>query len=210
MKEKTGLRIPAGTGLEVCMGREFELKYRSTPQAQTAILADFPGFRQIQMETTYFDTPGGALSARKITLRLRKENDITVCTLKTPLSDGSRGEWECQACDLESGLRQLGALGAPAEILALDGSNLVAVCGARFIRHAATVSTADGLAELAVDRGSLLGGGREVSLCEVEVELKEGSDEAALAFAQALADQYDLAPETKSKFRRAMDLTEGE
>ena len=64
--------------------------------------------------------------------------------------------------------------------------------------------------ELALDRGVLLGGGREVALCEVEVELKDGQPEAAVAFAQELAEKFGLRPEQKSKFRRALALAEGE
>ncbi len=192
------------------MGREFELKYRANAETQAAIRAAFPGFRQIAMETTYFDTPDGALSARKITLRLRKENAQTICTLKTPLPDGSRGEWECQATDILDGLSQLIANGAPAQIGRLAALGLAPVCGARFTRLATEVATADGTAELALDSGILLGGGREMALCEVEVELKTGSDEAVLALAQALVQRFGLVPENKSKFRRAMALAKGE
>ena len=38
------------------------------------------------------------------------------------------------------------------------------------------------------------------------VELKEGTDEAAIAFAKALAEEFGLVPEAKSKFARAMAL----
>ena len=65
-------------------------------------------------------------------------------------------------------------------------------------------------AELALDRGVLLGGNREQALCEVEVELKSGTDAAAIVLAQALAARYDLKSESKSKFRRAMNLAAGE
>ena len=47
-------------------------------------------------------------------------------------------------------------------------------------------------------------------LCEVEVELKSGSEAAAIALARELADNYGLKEENKSKFRRAMDLAQGE
>ena len=56
------------------MGREFELKYRASTKQMTAILADFNGFREITMETTYYDTPEGSLAPRHWTLRRRKEN----------------------------------------------------------------------------------------------------------------------------------------
>lgn len=192
------------------MGREFELKFRTTETVQDAIASAFAGFRRIRMETTYFDTPDGALSARHITLRLRKENDITICTVKTPLAEGGRGEWECEATDIAAGLNQLVALGAPLQVAVLAAGGLVPVCGAKFTRLATQIPTSDGTAELALDRGVLLGGGREIPLCEVEVELKTGSDQAAVALAQALAAQYGLEPETGSKFRRALALAKGE
>ena len=192
------------------MGREFELKYRASTEIQGRIRREFSGFREISMETTYFDTTDGALAARKITLRLRKENDETICTLKTPLPDGSRGEWECHATDIAEGLACLLQQGAPAEFGLLAQTGLIPVCGAKFVRLAATVETADGTAELALDHGKLLGGNKELPLCEVEVELKTGSDAAAMELADTLALRYDLQPENRSKFRRAMLLAQGE
>jgi inorganic triphosphatase YgiF len=192
------------------MGREFELKFATTADVQAAIRQAYDGFRKIAMETTYFDTPDGALSARKVTLRLRKENDDCVCTLKTPLPDGSRGEWECQAVDIHDGLAALVRLGAPKQVLLLAQAGLQPVCGAKFIRFAAEVATTDSTMELALDSGVLLGGGKEMALCEVEVELKTGSDRAALDFANHLAATYGLIAEHKSKFRRALDLAKGE
>lgn len=191
------------------MGREFELKYAATKQVQRIIAQRFGNFQEIRMETTYFDTPEGSFSAHKRTLRLRKENDMTVCTLKTPLPDGSRGEWECEADDIQEGLARLVAMGAPAEVKDAAG-RLIPVCGARFTRLAAEIPTADGVAELALDHGYLLGGGKEMPLCEVEVELKSGSDEAAMALATQLAEEFGLKTESRSKFRRAMGLATGE
>lgn len=191
------------------MGREFEIKYAATGQAFQSLQAAFGPFTRIAMETTYFDTADHALSQRKMTLRLRRENDETICTLKTPLPDGSRGEWECSAADLSDGIGKLIALGAPARLLA-DHSRFQIVCGARFTRLAAAVPTADGMAELALDQGVLLGGGREIPLWEVELELKSGSDAALLALARQLEETYHLQPEAKSKFARAMELSLGE
>lgn len=192
------------------MGRELEVKFAAGESVQRAILAEYPDFRTIQMETTYFDTSNGALAAQKITLRLRKENGTAVCTLKCPLPDGSKGEWECPAADLSEGLAALARLGAPEAVLALAEKELHPVCGAKFTRRAVDVPTADGLVELAVDSGVLLGGGKEMPLCEVEVELKQGSDWAMLAFADHLAKTYGLHPENQSKFQRAFGLAKGD
>ena len=52
------------------------------------------------------------------------------------------------------------------------------------------------------------GGSRELPFGEMEVELKEGPEEAALRFAEELAAKYGLMPEKKSKFARAKALAE--
>lgn len=192
------------------MGREFELKYAATPDVQRTIVEAFAGFSTIRMETTYFDTPDGALAKQQVTLRLRKENDATVCTLKTPLPDGSRGEWECDAPDIREGIDRLQTLGAPEALCQTARAGLVPVCGAKFTRVAAQIPTADGMAELAIDSGLLLGGGKEIPLCEVEIEHKSGSDQATLALASHIADRFGLQPEKDSKFRRALRLAKGE
>ena len=64
--------------------------------------------------------------------------------------------------------------------------------------------------ELAIDRGVLTGGGRQTSLCEIEVELKSGSREACDRYATELARQFALQPQPQSKFRRALALYRGE
>ena len=60
--------------------------------------------------------------------------------------------------------------------------------------------------ELALDQGYLLGGGKELPFSEVEVELKSGSEEAAVRFGQALAREMNLKPESRSKVARARAL----
>ncbi len=182
------------------MGRELEYKFSATAEILEKIAASFDGFREIRMQTTYFDTPDRRLSAQKKTLRIRRENEISIVTLKAPLPDGSRAEWECCAESIEAGLQRL-----PEKI----ESPLGPVCGARFTRRAALVDTGAGQVELALDVGVLLGGGRELPLCETEVEYKSGSEEAARLFAEKLAADFGLKEETLSKFARAMALAEG-
>ena len=68
----------------------------------------------------------------------------------------------------------------------------------------------DSVSLLALDEGCLTGGGREMPLLEVEVEVKSGSEEAATTFARQLAEEYGLTVERKSKYRRALGLARGE
>ena len=188
------------------MGREFELKYRAIEKILEAIREQYPHLRPIAMKTHYYDTPGGALSGRKWMLRRRMENGVSVCTLKTPLPNGARGEWEARWDDITTAPAELCKLGAPAELVSLTAGGLVEVCGARFTRLAGIIELPGAQAELALDRGVLTGGGREVPLCEVEVEHKSGAEEETVAFARELAARFGLEPEEKSKFRRALDL----
>ena len=192
------------------MGIEFELKYRANPDQQQALLDRFAGRgRAITMETTYYDTPDRFLSARHITLRRRMENGVAVCTVKTPAANGARGEWDCLCEDIHTAIEKLFKAGAPEYLLLLTMATLEPTCGARFTRQAIDIETPDFSAELAIDRGVLLGGGREEPLCEVELELKSGDANAMIAYMAELAAQYGLVTEPHSKFRRAKRLAEG-
>ena len=189
------------------MGREFELKYQAHAEDLEKIREKYGSFREISMETTYYDTPLLALRARRWTLRRRLENGVSVCTVKTPLPDGSRGEWEVEAPDISDGLPKLIALGAPEALTQIVQGGVAPFCGARFVRLAKLLPIQDGTVELALDKGVLLGGGRELPFAEVEVELKSSSDRAAEEFAHALAAEFGLVLQPKSKLARAMALT---
>ena len=189
------------------MAREFELKFRASVKQMDAIMADFGGFREISMETTYYDTPAQDLLPRRWTLRKRMENGVSVCTVKTPCDDGSRCEWETECEDISAAISELCVLGAPEELETLTANGLEAVCSARFIRQAALIELESCTVELALDRGILKGGARIEFLREIEVELKSGNDADAVAFAKTLAAKYGLIPERNSKYLRALDLT---
>lgn len=192
------------------MGIEYELKFRATEAQLEQIRKDYPQtWQRLEMETTYYDTRDGALSARFFTLRRRLENGRGVCTLKVPAEKG-RGEWELEAEDLEQAIPELCKLGAPAELVTLTKDGIVPTCGARFTRLANTLSWESGVLELALDRGYLSGGDRREAFCEVEVELKSGKPEDADLFARLLAARYGLSPQPASKFRRALALLKGE
>ena len=190
------------------MGREFELKYRADSGIISAIREKFGEFTSISMETAYYDTVNADFSKKHWTLRRRYENGLSVCTLKTPAPGGGRGEWEVHAPDIQSGLAALLAMDTPAELEELSSLPVVLTCGARFTRLAKTIPIPGALLELALDEGVLLGGGQEQPFAEVEAELKEGSEEAVRAFAEALAAEFSLTEEKRSKHVRAMLLTQ--
>ena len=188
------------------MGREFELKFRADAGTIALIREKYGSFTSISMETTYYDTFDLKLAMHRWTLRRRMENGVSVCTFKRPHKDGGRGEWEVECPNIMEGILALCKAGADEELLRVTAGGLMEVCGARFTRLAKTLEIPGGTVELALDQGVLLGKGKELPLAEIEVELKEGTNEAAVAFAKALAEEFSLVPEEKSKFVRAMAL----
>ena len=123
------------------MGVEFELKFRATDTQLAAIRSDYPEAEEIfQMATTYYDTPDGSLAARWFTLRHRQENDRHVCTLKVPVDEIGRGEFEVDCPCIEDALDELCKLSGIAELPDLLSSGLVPVCGAKFTRIAKTLT----------------------------------------------------------------------
>lgn len=165
----------------------------------------------MSMAAVYYDTPDHRLSQRQWTLRLRQENDTFTATLKTPGDGKARGEWQCPAYSITQALPDLLEQGAPQELeTLLEGQPLIPVCAAQFTRRAAEVAFGDGtVCELCGDIGALVGGSREEELCELEVELKQGSADTAEAFARELMDRFDLREEPRSKFARAAALARG-
>ena len=86
------------------MGREFELKYSAEPRQLEKIALAYGDFQKISMETTYYDTPDGKLSRQRITLRRRIENGQSVCTVKTPQTGLTRGEWDIACADIQEAI----------------------------------------------------------------------------------------------------------
>ena len=188
------------------MGREFELKFRTDAEVFEKIREKYQDFTTISMETTYYDTFDLKLAFHHWTLRRRMENGVSVCTFKRPHKDGGRGEWEVEAPSIMEGVMKLCQNGADWELMRATAGGLMETCGARFTRLAKQFDVPGGKVELALDQGVLIGKGKELPFWEVEVELKEGADEVAAEFAKALAEEFRLTAEPKSKFVRAMAL----
>ena len=190
---------------------EFELKFRTAPETLQALRQAIPGEETVfTMQTTYYDTLDGALSRLHCTLRCRKENERSVCTLKMPAEGGGRREYEVDAMDIECALPELCKLSGFNDLTKLTANGVVPVCGARFTRVAKLLQPEGCTVEMALDSGVLTGGGKELPLCEVEFEQKGGSREAVRTFAASLAGLFGLTPESRSKFARALSLAQGE
>ena len=166
-------------------------------------------WRTMPMRTTYYDNAARQFAEKHWTFRHRLEDGVGIACLKTPCGQArARNEWQVEAERLdESAVAALIAQGAPQELSKLTSSALVALCGARFTRRCVMLRFEDGTrAELAADLGTLHGTQEECALCELELELYEGSEETLRAFALLLCAKYGLREQPKSKFARARAL----
>lgn len=203
------------------MGRELELKLHIDSAAQMEAVRTWQELRALkedaetllQMQTTYYDTPGGEISARKWTFRQRQENAVCITCLKTPGQDAgalkSRREWETEEADLPKAVGNLVRAGAPAELASLTSGGVVPLCGASFVRRAQMLRFSDGsTCELACDAGELYGGEHRLPFYELELELKSGEPTLMVVFGKRLAQTFGLPVEPLSKFARARLLAE--
>ena len=155
------------------MGMEIEWKYQATPEILGKIVGSLPGkFEIFRMKTVYFDTPDRLLSAEKITLRIRRENNASIATVKSPKQGLGRGEWECAGDNMAQVLPVLAKESGLPALNGLKSEDLSPICGAEFTRRAMRLAVPGGEVELALDLGKVTGSGREAPICEVEIEGK--------------------------------------
>lgn len=195
---------------------EQEYKWQASPQLIDAVLlwatAMHGKSHIIFMRSVYYDTVDGLLRGQNAALRLRQENDRSVCCMKLRNQSTAAGmraheEFECEAPDVYSGVIGLEQCGAPAELcrLALDNT-LIACCEVDFTRCAVTLKHEGTTCELALDQGTLKNGDHTAPLCEIELERKKGKEAPFHALADMLSAQFSLIPETESKLARAFAL----
>ncbi len=195
------------------MSCEIELKY--TPPAQLraeelfsdANIAPFSAQkRRYSMHTEYLDTESGDAKQAGITLRRRFENGKSVlyakCKRREAGALSERGEWSVVSDDVKRAPELLRDAGAPTEFLC--GTELRVCASVRFVREEVLVSPYDGFSFLlSFDDGVF---GERVPFTEIELELVSGSTEELVTFGQALAKEYSLIPETRSKYARALEF----
>ncbi|WP_028310341.1 CYTH and CHAD domain-containing protein [Derxia gummosa] len=207
------------------MANEIELKLAIAP----ADLARLRGHPLVErhaegewaaqtLANRYFDTPGRDLARSRAALRLRLAGEQWWQTLKTSPASVSglsaRGEWEVPVAGAALDFDAFTDL--PDEVRALLdrlAPRLGPVFDTDFERESRTLRLKGGTRfELALDRGELRAGKgktlRREPICEVELELIEGDPRRVLDFAERLAADIALIPETRSKAARGFALAD--
>jgi inorganic triphosphatase YgiF len=193
--------------------RELKFEFDAGEPVETALaafLADAGQGRRVQhFESVYFDTPRLDLRARGLVLRVRRAGDRYLQTIKRIKSPGaSFDRWE-----VEHEIAGPAPHFDPEDRAALGAIALKA--GKAAFRPVFTVkserttwnSEAGGAAvEVALDRGHIVAGGHTSTLCELEIELKQGSAKDLFALGRRLAALAALRPTTFTKDERGYRL----
>jgi inorganic triphosphatase YgiF len=196
---------------------EVELKL-ALPQEQAATFLKLMARRRgvpvrQAMRTLYFDTPDFALSALGVALRVRRAGRRWLQTIKT---EGERHGGLSQRAEFEMpvmrGMPDWSRF--PAEALALVPEALRAQLEprfeTRFERTAWLIGGHGGASiEVALDVGAVHAGGRRLPICEIELELKSGQQDALFELALDWAERLDCLPFDTSKAERGVRLARG-
>ena len=205
------------------MHKETELKLRASRETLAA-LREHPllkkrnksGWQTRELLNQYFDTPARDLSAARVALRLRRDGEVIIQTLKcrgqsvAGLSERNEYEWQLDKVKLD--LKKLDDSCWPEQLAELDKKTIKPLFTTDFIREYAEIAWGRGKAkvviEAAIDQGFVVAGKRKEAICELELELREGAPEALLELAAELSASLALMPCDISKAERGYRLLE--
>lgn len=206
--------------------QEIELKFQVPAAQRAAVERWVKGSRDVRsqrLQAAYFDTPERALARAGFALRLRREGTQWVQTLKGAGADGmSRLEHNVPLPARGAALPALDPArhaGHPAgeRLLALlatpDCGGLQCLYRTDIQRLSRPLRDAAGRVELAFDQGELLaereGRLQRLPVCELEIELLDGSPAAVLDVARHHAARLGLWLDSRSKAERGDLLARG-
>ncbi|WP_462401678.1 CYTH domain-containing protein [Pseudomonas sp. Marseille-QA0332] len=203
------------------MHKETELKLRASRETLDA-LREHPllkkrnksGWQTRQLLNQYFDTPERDLAAAKVALRLRRDGDVIIQTLKcrgqsvAGLSERNEYEWQLDKVKLD--FKKLDGSCWPQQLEQLDKKTIKPLFTTDFTREFAEIAWGRGkhkvVIEAALDQGSVSAGKCKEAISELELELREGPAEALLELAAELAASLPLMPCDISKAERGYRL----
>lgn len=162
---------------------------------------------------TYYDTPDRLLLRSALALRMRREQNDWRAELK---GNGSmvngiarRMEWHTRVNKVVTHFGDLPPGPIRDQMLTISGPTtaLQPLLTTDFQRLSRIIYLdEEGSAELALDRGVVLAGGKRQVLYEVEVEKIDGPLSLVLQFAHTLARRHPLKPSIHSKFSLGLTL----
>ncbi len=223
-----GVTIPLGwpylhehsTG-PLAMPKETEIKLRVTRETLAA-LREHPllalrrqgDWQRHELFNQYYDSVARDLAHNRVALRVRKDGQHYIQTLKTRgqsvagLSERNEWEWPLERPELNVALLTDDCW--PAALTELDRHSLEPIFRTDFVREKADLAWQSGntevIVEAALDLGNVTAGQQAEELCELELELRQGEPDALLELAIELAQDLPLMPSDISKAERGYRL----
>ena len=165
------------------------------------------------LENIYFDTPDGQLQAARIGLRLRRDGERWLQTLKGGggIVGGLHARHEIEYPVAGPQLDFAGLAGSPwaKYFTPTLAASLAPVFHTDFHRTIRLVRIDNAVIELALDRGEVRAGQSSEPICEVELELLSGPLVALYTLARQLLEVVPLRLENASKAERGYRLAAG-
>lgn len=202
------------------MSSELELKLAATQSKLNKIKGlTFPGvalqtpWESFDLVNTYFDTKQFKLCEMSIAMRIRKNGEKLVQTVKSSgkaiggLHQRNEDEVLLETDQLDTSLITDPYLKILVEEANEEDGELLACFNTDFERTQCLLSFSDGTKiEVALDYGKITAGDKNLDICEVELELIEGSAEYIFALGRYLIKELDLTLYNASKSRRGYSL----
>ncbi|MBD9483020.1 inorganic triphosphatase [Pseudomonas sp. PDM14] len=203
------------------MPKETEIKLRASRETLAA-LRDHPllkkrnksGWSQHELLNQYYDSVDRQLAAAKVALRVRRDGEQFIQTLKSRGQSvaglSERNEWDWQLPKAKLDPKKLTDECWPTALADFDKKQLQPIFTTDFVRQKAEIAWGRGKAkvviEAALDLGKVVAGEGEEEICELELELREGEPAALLELAAELAADLPLMPCDISKAERGYRL----
>ena len=176
---------------------------------------DEGSFETIDMLAIYYDTPDRKLTEEGIAIRVRKEGEFYVATMKDKGNSiagmHKRQEINVRLSDEEMiqhpDVTIFAESDAYEQLLGIAGKQkLEPVLSMEFERRQVRVDTGNSISVLSFDDGKISAGGKTIPIMEMEIELYSGSEGELKEYGHKIADKYELEPEDRSKFARGYAL----
>ena len=196
--------------------KEIELKLEIEP-ASLPLLKEIPSIYELKNLPThakevsvYYDTDEHTLRKRGLSLRVRRIGTQYIQTIKTIGNSGSfeRDEWESE---IEGGRPDLSlASGTPLKTLKDKlGRQLKPLFETRVHRTVYPLANDACAIEFTIDRGRIDTGASSAPICELELELKRGTEAELFDIPREVIHRVPAQLAFKSKSERGYELIEG-
>lgn len=167
--------------------------------------------QHIKMKAIYYDTTDGFYERNRIAYRVRQENDCLVATYKEGKIN-EQGVFERLEIN-----KNVNSLEPNIEIFSKEekiwnkikkskDKTFVPVVITDFVRDCINLIWGKSVIELALDRGLIKAGDKQVPICELELELKKGDIKDLIELKQELEKMFKLQASTISKYKRGLIL----